>query len=77
MILAIAIISLITFVLSVAYDCTTGRVKGRPNPRIVISIVLVIAWWTINVPVAIIFLIIVCTWILVYLFSILKRHYLW
>lgn len=69
MMLTIAIIALVTFIAGIIHDCTIGKDLELPRPRLGIVSIMVIAWWTISMPFAIILLVAGSIWFLIFLIS--------
>lgn len=65
MITAIAILSLIGFIVGVLHDLIFEDYIEYPNPRLFLCSIAVISWWTLCFPMAIILLSLSGIWLLV------------
>lgn len=62
MLTAIAIISLVSFMLGILGESVS---KTAPKPMLGLGSIMVISWWTISFPWAIVFLVILVIWFLI------------
>ena len=62
--LSIAIISLIGFIGGILYDLSSDHVK-LPRARVAGCAVMVISWWEISTPTAIVFLCLATIWLII------------
>lgn len=65
--LTIAILALIGFVTGIAWDIFISYMDDdvMPSPRCFLSAILVITWWDISFPFAIVLLVLACIWLII------------
>lgn len=68
MILAIAIISLVGFLGGIIYDIII-ETKANPNPRGCLCAVMVLSWWIVNFPTALVLLVFAAFWVCITLLA--------
>jgi hypothetical protein len=74
--LAIAILSLIGFIAAVVYEIFHIEKLDYGNPHMCLSAIMVISWWNICFPLAIVLLCLAAIWAIINIVSIIQERLL-